>query len=309
MLYLNRIHWLLALIVLTSHSIHAKQSFEMKRDDDSTIHYYLEQRGQPNLLVLLQGSDCNSVDQNTTINEKFASYFQQTDILTVEKYGITSELSWDRNPERDDCPPHYLSHDSPQQRVSDYKQVITFIAEQKHYQSIILLGGSEGALVANMLATQSHLVDGVVALNAGGQFFLNDILHSIEAEVPVEARTQALGGFKKFAEQIQQSDQMDIVVSGHGFKWWKQSLSTDQLNILHQIYAPVLLIQSELDTNVDPHSAAVLVDEVLQSKSNIDFRLYPGVDHYFIDKQGVNHTIDILKLINQWLSAKKLLED
>ncbi|MBO1916652.1 hypothetical protein J4727_18840 [Providencia rettgeri] len=47
----------------------------------------------------------------------------------------------------------------------------------------MLLGGSEGALVTNLIVAE-NFITASVALNVGGQYFINDVLYSIENNTP-----------------------------------------------------------------------------------------------------------------------------
>ena len=69
---------------------------EVKRDDGTVVDYYVcnkdENRPIRDLLVIIQGSDCNSVRRISAV-DKLARVYGEADILVVEKYGITKELS------------------------------------------------------------------------------------------------------------------------------------------------------------------------------------------------------------------------
>jgi len=146
----------------------------LKRDDGTAIQYYLTQLGKNNtsLAVLIQGSDCNSVYHNNLINDVFADIFQPADILIVEKYGIDATLNWSDDPNRGDCPESYYLNDSPEQRVADYENVLLHLNNKQKYKKIIVLGGSEGAVVANLLTARTSLVDLTISINGGGALVL-----------------------------------------------------------------------------------------------------------------------------------------
>lgn len=77
-----------------SRGLPAAESSKIARSDGTNITYYLLAQDNPEktLLVLIQGSDCNSVRHNRRINSEFPDVMPQASILTVEKYGITAEL-------------------------------------------------------------------------------------------------------------------------------------------------------------------------------------------------------------------------
>lgn len=62
-----------------------------------------------------------------------------------------------------------MFNDSLSVRVSDYAAVLDRLKGE--YDTVLLLGGSEGATVAEHTALASPAVDAVVAVNGGGRFF------------------------------------------------------------------------------------------------------------------------------------------
>ncbi|WP_323838064.1 hypothetical protein [Photorhabdus africana] len=166
------------------------------RHDGSEITYYLKQRGGKNLLVLIQGSDCNSIDNNKFVNNAFSDIYPDSDVLTVEKYGINASLLWSDVVERSDCPKDYMSSDTPEQRVKDYIQIIDYLKHQNKYNKIIILGGSEGAVVANLITSQVNYIDRTVSLNGGGRYFSDDVIHSIKSEALPEYLNEEIKGIR-----------------------------------------------------------------------------------------------------------------
>ncbi|MDO6708606.1 alpha/beta hydrolase [Photobacterium sp. 1_MG-2023] len=282
--------------------IHASEP--ITREDGSEITYYLKKGTDDALLILMQGSDCNSVAHNDNINRQFSQVMAQADILTVEKYGITAQLPWNPNPERQDCPAAYLRHDSPAQRAQDYLKVLQTIHAAQGYQRIVVLGGSEGALVAQMLAQETDLISHVIALNGGGRFFLDDVLFNMKSQMPPEAYPEAEAGFRQFASQVTQSDAMELTMSGHGFPWWKSMFTLDQQQLLSAIDVPVLLMQGAKDTQVDPAAFSAMTDRLKSSKPNLMTTLYPDLDHGFRDPQGQSQAGQVVRDIRHWLERK-----
>lgn len=143
------------------------------RQDNSELIYYLDKQAEHNktLLVLMQGSDCNSIKNNTFIQETFGRWLPSSDVLMVEKYGITAQLTYfDDNGEREDCPKNYKLHDNPSQRLADYLAVLDKLSP--NYTNIVLLGGSEGATMVHLVVAERHDISAAIALNGGGRFSL-----------------------------------------------------------------------------------------------------------------------------------------
>jgi len=89
-------------LIMLSMSLQASRTFQIERDNGTEINYYLKTSKLKNetetLLIIIQGSDCNSVYHNKLINSRFSNIIPSADVLTIEKYGIDSNLKWDDNP-------------------------------------------------------------------------------------------------------------------------------------------------------------------------------------------------------------------
>lgn len=195
----------------------------LARQDGSAVHYYLLHRqAEPTrkLLVLIQGSDCNSAKNNRFMVDTFGGAFPDHDILLVEKYGITDALPFnDRDGERADCPAETMFNDSLSVRVSDYAAVLDRLKGE--YDTVLLLGGSEGATVAEHTALASPAVDAVVAVNGGGRFFLDDVTDSFRNS-PQPLEESQLAGFLAFTDAVKRNEvENDMLVSQHGMRWWR----------------------------------------------------------------------------------------
>ncbi|NRB66275.1 MAG: alpha/beta hydrolase [Vibrio sp.] len=277
-------------------------SHVIERRDGSSLTFYLTRTAQTpsdTLLVIMQGSDCNSVSHSTTINDLFARTVPEADLLTVEKYGLNRAIRWNPDGDSPDCPTAYIQQASPTQRAADYRQVLEKL--ESNYEHIIVLGGSEGAVVAAMVASQVPSVDTLVSLNAGGRFFVDDVLYNMEQTMPPEALLEAKNGFLGFQQAVVSAETMDINMSSHGFAWWKEMLTLDQRSILERVSADTLILQSELDINVSPEQSIRQAEQLMQSRSNVSFMLLAGLDHAFKNQRGESETSSVIKQIQAWL--------
>ncbi len=279
------------------------------RDDGSPISYYLVQHSHDaeTLLLILQGSDCNSVLNIDSIFSDYKNVWPEADVLLVEKYGINRKLKYSTDPTRKDCPAQYLENDSPAQRVADIKAVLDIVRKNGQYKIFILLGGSEGAVIANLVtADVDYYIDATIAFNGGGRWFIDDVSHSIAVKHsnPEEARKD-IDGFKGFAEHVLNSKPFELEVSGHGYHWWQQMLSIDQLDTFKKVNSPLLIIQGGRDTSVSPQKTDKLMQHLKElGKSNIEYRRYKKLDHGFKDSDGKSQRKEVISDMNIWLQSK-----
>ncbi|MDR7021360.1 alpha/beta hydrolase family protein [Aeromonas salmonicida] len=278
------------------------------RDDDSPLSYYLVQHAHDadTLLLILQGSDCNSVFKIDSILTEYNNVWPKADILLVEKYGIDKGLTYSIDPVRKDCPAQYLEKDSPAQRVADIKVVLDTVRKDGLYKTFILLGGSEGAVIANLVTAEVDYIDATISFNGGGRWFIDDVSHSIAAKHknPEEA-SKEIDGFKGLAEHVRNSKPFELDVSGHGYHWWQQMLSIDQLDTLQKVKSPLLIVQGGMDTSVSPQKT----DEMMQrlkdlGKSNIEYRRYEALDHGLKNSDGKSLRKEVVSDMNIWLQSK-----
>lgn len=280
----------------------------VSRDDGSFISYYLVQHAHDTdtRLLILQGSDCNSVLNIDSILTEYKNVWPEADVLLIEKYGINRKLKYSTDPARKDCPAQYLEKDSPAQRVADIETVLDIVRKDGQYKKFTLLGGSEGAVIANLVTAAVDYIDATVAFNGGGRWFIDDVSHSIAVKHnnPEEARKE-IDGFKGFAEHVLNSKPFELDVSGHGYHWWHQALSIDQLDTLKKVKSPLLIIQGGMDTSVSPQKTDEMMLRLKElGKSNIKYRRYEALDHGLKNSDGKSLRKEVISDINIWLRSK-----
>ncbi|KZL20016.1 alpha/beta hydrolase family protein [Pseudovibrio sp. WM33] len=278
------------------------------REDGSEITIYLKSQSPKDatdLLVLIQGSDCNSVAHNTLINEQFSQVLPEADVLTVEKYGITSDLSWDRSSDvHPDCPADYIENDSPERRTADYIKTISQLKEGGIYERVFLVGGSEGAMVANMIAAKTDFVTASIALNGGGRKFLDTILYNIKhTSNSKEQEKEDTEGFTSFAMHVMNSEPFELNMGDHGYAWWRYMLASDQLEILAQVDNPLLIVQGGKDINVSPEAVDQQIAKLAElNKTNVTYKPYPDMTHSFDGAEGESAVGQVITDIQSWLA-------
>ncbi len=298
------------LLLLLTCSVSAKDIMTRtaSRDDSSHISYYLVPHSYDTdtLLLILQGSDCNSVLKIDSILTDYKNVWPEADVLLIEKYGINRKLKYSTDPARKDCPAQYLEKDSPAQRVADIKAVLDTVRKDGQYKRFILLGGSEGAVIANLVSADIDSIDATIAFNGGGRWFIDDVSHSIAVKHKnPEAARKEIDGFKGFAEHVLNNKPFELDVSGHGYHWWQQMLSIDQLDTLKKVKSPLLVVQGGMDTSVSSQKT----DEMMQrleelGKNNIEYRRYEELDHGLKNIDGKSLRKEVISDINIWLRSK-----
>lgn len=277
---------LLGLMTLLSVSV-AVANERHYRENGTEIRYHLVNAEAENLLVIFQGSDCNSVRNMRSVDTIWKALAPDSALLTIEKYGIDGSLPYALG-ERDDCPAEYLKYNTMAQRISDGAQLIEALSAS--YREITLAGGSEGGSIAIGVAAQLPNLHAVFALNSGSSSFQHDVEFSIQQTVPSAQLNEVLNGFRQFAIRVKESEApFHVEVSGHGYAFWKDALTRDLLQPLKKIEAPVLVMQSTHDKSVDPERTRHEIERLItEGASNVTLKMMPGLDHGLRDSSGVS---------------------
>ena len=278
----------------------------LEREDGSLITYYLEtvkgKKHSKSLFVLFQGSDYNSVRHSSGIN-KIKTVLPNADILTIEKYGITDTLPYSLD-YRDSISQEYLDFDNINQRAADANTVITSLIKSFNYEKVFVLGGSEGADVAYLLASKCSYVNATITIGGGGRFFIDNVIHSVMCadELSEEEKEASINEMKQFSQYILSQENIELSVSEHGFLWWKIMFSSDLQDVISSISTPLLILQGGKDDSASPEKATEMVQALKQSgMNNIEYLFYPEYDHSLNLSFDDKATEVVFKDIQKWL--------
>jgi dienelactone hydrolase len=301
---------ILLLVIALNVFAESSETVEMTADraDGSKINYYLvkklKEEQSDSLLLVLQGSDCNSVLNIKSIFTDIKNVWSSADLLLIEKYGIQKGLAYSSESERQNCPTSYLKKDNPKQRVRDAETVLDIISKEHTYSKLIVIGGSEGAIIANLLAAENPSIDATISFSGGGRWFMDDVLHSIHSQYKYsDEAKKSIEGFKSFSQQIMDNQPVDIVMSNHGYNWWHQMLLIDQLSTIQKVKTPLLIVQGGIDKSASPKKANEMMSVIQESnKKNVEYLFYKNLDHRFRNSEG-QKTIDKVVIdMHTWLN-------
>jgi dipeptidyl aminopeptidase/acylaminoacyl peptidase len=163
-----------------------------------------------------------------------------------------------------------------------------------------VLGGSEGAVIANLVTASSGLVDATLAFSGGGRWFIDDVRHSV-ADAPKEEKA----GLNAFLQQVLTAPPFPLNASDHGYAWWHGMLNIDQLATLRSIKTPVLIVQGDQDRAVSPGAVGKMIAELrADGKTNITYLNYPALDHVMRRENGESEMTRVVADMRAWLEKQ-----
>jgi len=266
-------------------------TFTLVRPDGSRIAYHIEgQRGRGPVLLMLQGSGCDSVVLNERIRWMAAGLAPRHALLTIEKYGVAP------GSDGASCTPEHMRGNSLTRRVLDALQIVARLRRERWWnRELILFGGSEGGAVAAMLAPLVPETGAVIIWSSGiglpvGAMILSALPPSVQAEAG-----------RVFAE-ARANPSPERQWGGASYLWWADAIDLVPARGLAQTPAPVLLIHGTRDESAPIGSARAARDLVMAAgKANFTYREYQGYDHFMIDAHGVDHRGEVVAAAASWL--------
>jgi len=158
---------------------------------------------------------------------------------------------------------------------------------------IAVVGHSEGAAVALLLASREKRVKAVTSIAGPG---------TTGAELVLEQQRHALDQLKldpsERAIKVALQEQIHAaVLKGTGWEgvpdgmrraadtpWFQSLLTFDPARVMKDVDQPLLLVQGELDTQVPPHHADKLLALAQARKKKVDVQLLkvPGINHLLV---------------------------
>ena len=145
---------------------------------------------------------------------------------------------------------------------------------------ILLIGYSEGGLIAPMVAAKDPSIAGVVTLAGPGVSGMEVARYQVEQPILRDLRMSNADREKEFAKQL---DEALKDLSPHETSF----LGIDPIPYDRQVRCPALILQGGADATVPVRSAAVIAAAMRSGgNSDVTVRIVPGVSHSLLPDPG-----------------------
>lgn len=286
----------------------ATETFTARRLDSSEITYYLSKpygKNKFGIVLVLQGSKCETVyssipaTQDLIIKNSFAR-------LDIEKYGINKNST--------SCPKVYLDNNSIDSRINDVLKVLYHLRKEPRWNhDLYIVGASEGATLAPILATYIPETKKIVLLGSGGGMTMKEDFQLLEksrlareAKNTEEIKKEILIIENQMNEMINNPLSTKTWAGGtNTYKWWASILNVRPLEYMLDLDIPILLMHGDRDTSSSIETSRLSDNQFkLKEKKNLSYKEYKGYDHNWNNEKGENKTKDILIDLVSWLRQK-----
>ena len=213
--------------------------------------------------------------------------------------------------------------------VSDAKAAIEFLRNDRRMDSsrIAIVGHSEGAIIAPMIASHDRAVAAIVLLASPARSLDKIILEQQSyagkaTGMTEEERKSLMDDTRKFIEFVLSDEPWDpekvpaqYRTLGESRQWFKEHFLHDPLSTIAKVTCPVLILQGGKDIQVNPQDSSLL-GNAHQKAGNPDFevKILPDLNHLFVKSKGEglaeysDQTLqvdsDMLDYLAQWLKTR-----
>ena len=293
-----------------------------------TINYYAT-KGKENkpLLVYLDGSGAFPLFQQleqgiaSTVVINYQQLQEKYKVILISKPGVPFLDKVGRAPNgfpTYDAPKEYIKTLSLDWRVESTNKIINRILEQSKEKpsKVILLGFSEGAQVAPIVATKNKHVSHVLLFGGNGlnQLFdpiITARLKSQRGQISEQQAQKEIDSlFKQYKEIYKNPKATDKGWYGHTYKRWASFTKTSPVDELVKLNIPIYIANGSLDENSVLSADYIALEFLKRGKTNLTYKTYPSYNHQFQElifeggqfKQAIPKLQQVMENAFQWLS-------
>jgi pimeloyl-ACP methyl ester carboxylesterase len=233
------------------------------------------------LLIILEGSSWNSV-LGEKRNNRWYDVMMGSQILQVlqDKYTIFIPEKLNREPGVN----YFDDFDERARYTFDnllecYRKTVNAYLSQNEYDSIVIIGSSEGALILPVLYNQIDNTDiSLLVSIAGGGLSLHETYSILTSSKVTPKAWKTL--YNEVIEEYKSKsypDSLEIGYFGMPFRYWSSIVDVRPVDYYEAIDIPVLFIQGEKDYRI-PKESTQYVEHNLPEKP-FDYIYYPKMGH------------------------------
>jgi erythromycin esterase len=295
---------------------------------DRTITFYLSHAPKDAserlpVAALIQGSGCGSVftERDGKVygglqNLLLAASKGRCRVLVVEKPGVTFGVQPKRPGAAEEGSPEFLREHTLPRWVEAVNAALLAARrlEDVDPTRMLVVGHSEGGIIAAHVAAANPLVSHIAVLSSSGPTQLFDLVELAsqarpDDRSPADAvkRAEAIrDGWRKVLADPENSDRFWL---GHPYRRWSSFLKTSTLEGLVASKSPIFAAHGTLDRAVPVASFDVLRAELLARGRDLTALRLEGRDHGFRKADGAPGDVrglqDVLGRVVDWFQDKR----
>lgn len=279
---------------------------QVQRLNDSQVDVYFNKPTKIDLPIVLfcQGS---GYDSNTAGFLGIIRQFEDKAVgLAIEKEGV--ELG----DTGDSLTNEYKVNNLVSNRLYDYLRVLQYMKTAAPWWNgdLFVVGGSEGGLLAGMLACYYPNVKGVAIFSFGAGLNFGEawpiavrLQKEFDGAGKADIDTEVASALDSLQlTRITPTHQRSYSGEDNTYAWWNSILDLRLNNCLIDLDIPIYLAQGSDDMMSPAISAQTTIKAFLdRGKTNLFYKEYAGYDHSFLDKAGNSHLVEVVTESIRWI--------
>jgi len=184
-----------------------------------------------------------------------------------------------------DCGEDFYLANHPSQWISDYSEFIeaqlgTLSPKPKN---IVMVGVSEGGLVATKIAARTPAITHLAVISYGG-YSVRQMYKILEQKGRSQVDVDDL-----WKEVPSDPRSIEKEWNGSTYRWWSDMMDIDPLSDFLKLNIPIIVGAGEKDQSMPVESALFLAAKFKEAgKDNLILKVYPESDHR-LNGNGVSH--------------------
>ena len=280
---------------------------QIKRLNDSYIDTFYNQPPTAKKLPILLFCQGSGYDSNTEGFLELLAQFEDKAVgLAIEKQGVHF------GDEGTSPSEEYLQHNTIYNRVYDYLRVLQYMRINAPWWNgeLYVIGGSEGGLLAGILASFYPNTKAVAILSFGGGLNFGEAwptaveLQKRAEGLSLEAVQNEVALMQDSINVARKNPTYDQFISGidNTHAWWTSIIDLRLENILIDLNIPIFLGHGTEDLMAPLRSAQRLSDTFRKAgKTNLFYKEYAGYNHAFTNQEKESRLVEVFMEAMEWI--------
>lgn len=273
------------------------QSYILKRGDKPSVQYYISKTREPAPLVLfIQGSGCSPVfipGQGGSYASTVYNFIPLAATGKVAMMVVKKPLSMERagpSGTANSCPQEFNEYFTAENWSRDVNLALDHALKRPWIKSggTLIVGVSEGATIASMIAGTNRKVSHVALIGASGptQFydFIVSAYRSSSSDKEAKAKLEDLEITRK--KIFDAPDSSVEFAWGHPYKRWTSFFRNSSTQHLLRSSASIYIVSGMQDKNVPILSTESMASELVTAGHNVTLRRIPTANHILVPEGG-----------------------
>lgn len=202
----------------------------------------------------------------------------------------------------------FRQYETRQRRVADQVAVMDAYLAGSGAIPVLLVGTSQGGVVAADVAGNDSRVSHLLMMASGGGWTQAEELELFVEQEPGTLGMSSVAELNAKFDEIKAAPDSGELWAGHPFRMWSSYLWFRPMDGLTPLSIPIFLAQGTADKAVPVESARAMRDKFVSlGKTNLTYAEYPGLDHHFDNAAGESRLGDLQQDAYAWMTKAGLL--